>query len=619
MDLRKLVYFFFGELMSEFNDLFSDEFFIIDSKNIDSVKDDKLYGFILSNGKVIENNFNDLELNGEGAYVLIKNNIDAISIHQDFNGSFGLYVYNTDNYFAISNSFLKLVEFLKKNHKLTLNNDYSKLLMSCGLCSIIFKETLINEIKCIPRNYVVNINKISKKLDYEELDYKEHTISLNSEEGLVILDNWFNKWVTIIRFLKNKTNNIQVDLSGGFDSRIIAALWLCANIDLNKIYIRSFNDSVHCHEEDYRIASEIAKEFNFPLNNMNALSVKNISFEDIHTVLNMSFYVKLGFHNQLNYRFGRTDKPIYVIGGVAGETIRESRSYGGKTPDELKEELAKKSRRMDKSFYIPSKNIIQSTLDELASEFNIEDKNSKDISNLLYPEVRCRNHFGKLLIEEYFSNKILLTPALDPEIHKLKVSTEECEDNYLLMALILVRYCPKLLDFDIEGDREFNEETIEYAKKLNSKYPFNSKKFNFISGPKIKHINNKNWKFNWQCTDNYLQDIFNSKKFELEFEKYFSHRLYNKISRSMDKKDYFKVERAIPAFSVLKIINDVKFSNKESNNDFDIDDWFESFNNYTFEDNIKIKLMIFKHKLRKNKRFNKIWKKLSFIKKIIKL
>lgn len=569
--------------MSEFHDLFKEEFFIIDSDNLDSVED-KLYGFILNDGEVLRGTVIENFI-GEGTYVSVQSSGSKITLHQDFNGSYGLYVYNKDGNFTISNSFIHLVEHLKTKYRLSLNEDYAKLLMSCGLCSMVFKETLVNEIECIPRNYIIRIDKSDKSLNYEKIDYKEHSINLDSENGLKILDKWFNKWIAIIRSLKSKTNNIQVDLSGGFDSRVIAVLWLCANIDLDKIFIRSINDDSHCHSEDFEIASKIAKEFNFPLNN-NVISSKVNYFKNIKTILNMSFYTKLGFHNQLNYRFGKTEEPVYFISGIAGETIRESRLYGGKTPEELTDYLAGISKRRQPSFEESTKRIITRSLDNLSEEFGIEDRNSYGLTNLVYPEAKCRNHFGKLTVEEYFSNKIALAPALDPDLHKLKLTTSDCDDNYLLIALIILRYCPKLLEFEFEGGRNFNPETLEYASKINDILPFSPEKLEFITGPETIVSNQEERSdFSWPIVNDYLKGIFNSRKFEMEFRKYFSEKFYYRISKSIDTRDYFPLQEALPAFSVLKIIKDIEISNF---NDSGLDSWIDSFGMHNYERDIPL-------------------------------
>ena len=224
--------------MDEFNQYFSKEFFIIDSNNLNLIED-KLYGFSFDGEKIIKQDTIG-SLTGEGIYVYIENNANSINIFQDFNGSYGLYIFRLNNFFAISNSFLRLVEYLKKDYELTLNEDYAKYFMASGLNSTIYKETLVNEIEIVPRRYVIEIDKITKDIFFKEIDYNEHSIDLNSKKALDILDGWFYKWVNYIRILKQQTNNIQFDLSGGFDSRIMLLLLLSANVDLEKIEIRSF-------------------------------------------------------------------------------------------------------------------------------------------------------------------------------------------------------------------------------------------------------------------------------------------------------------------------------------------------------------------------------------------
>lgn len=116
-----------------------------------------------------------------------------------------VYIYKNKDYFAISNSFLKLVEYLKNYYELTLNEDFANYFMISGLSSSIYGETLVNEIEVIPRRYIVEINKKTKTIYFEKIEYDEHSIELNSKNALDILDNWFYKWVEYIRILK-KTN-----------------------------------------------------------------------------------------------------------------------------------------------------------------------------------------------------------------------------------------------------------------------------------------------------------------------------------------------------------------------------------------------------------------------------
>lgn len=580
--------------MDEFNKYFNEEFFVIDSDNLDLIEN-RLYGFYFDGEKIVKQNIID-NLRGNGTYLFVKSKSEGIQIFQDFNGNYGLYLYKNGDYFAISNSFLKLVEFLKNHHELTLNVDYANYFMSSGLNSTIYKETLVTEIEIIPRHYVVDIDRITQTLSFIEIDYEEHSIDLDSKEALEILDNWFFKWVNYIRLLKKQTNNIQFDLSGGFDSRVMLLLLLSANVDLNKIEIRSFDDGELCHSDDYLIASEIADKFNFNLNNK-VINAEKIKFKDIKTPLNISFYAKLGFHNQLNYKFFKTKQPIYNFSGFGGENLRE---YDNLTPKEYLNKYVDIAKRTDKYLEKSTERILQTTIKNISDEYCL-DANSKELCRTIFNETRSRNHYGKLSVEEFFSNKLLLMPFFDPELHKLKLSTEKCGDNNLLFALIYLRYCPELLNFKFERNRKINDETLNVARKINEISPFIAKNYSFISGPEIDEnklkeyydVNHKSIKWEsdgyyikWVDVDNYLKEVFQSREFKKEFEKYFSIELYNKIIHKISHETYFPLQASYPAFSVLKIINDVKFS--QYKNKQNLTDWFESFNKLNQESAVLI-------------------------------
>ena len=562
----------------EFNELYGDEFFIVHSNNLNHVKN-RLYGYALSHDEVIYDAKNiKKELTGEGAYVYIKVNDNDISIFQDINGSYGLYLYKQDDFFAISNSFLKLVEFLKHGHILTLNSDYAQGLISAGLCSHIYEETLINEITSIPRNYIITIDKSQKSVSLNKIDFNEKTVPINSEEGLNILDNWFFKYINILRSIKSKTNNIIIDLSGGFDSRMTFIFALCSNIDLNKVRIGSMTHKTNVSiQEDFEIASEIAKEFNFKLNE-DVFFEKRIVFDDILTTLNLSFYVKLGFNNQMNYIYYKSEEPVYSFSGAGGEKLR---SYNTKTPEEFLLNTAHNSKRWDESLVEPSLRVMESTIKKISEEFGIDNSNSKKIVDLIYSENRFKNHFGKLSVERYMRNLIRFTPLLDSELNKLKLTTDNCDDENILMAVIYLRYCPKLLEFRFQGGREIDEETLQIAKEINKIKPFEHKEYEFISGPPINNEemveNRKNFYYPYgrnKYVNEYLKEIFYSRKFEMEFKKYFTDNLYNNISKSIETKQYFPLQYAFPIFSIMKIINDIKFS--QSKPDYTFSSWLTS-------------------------------------------
>lgn len=551
--------------------MYSNEFFIIDSNNLNHISEN-IYGyFIDSSGLINKDILNNLNLTGFGAYVLVNVNENEIRIKQDFIGAYGLYIYQNKNYFAISNSFIQLVNYLKKSQELSFNEDYAKSFLFSELCSIAYKETLINEIKTLPRNFEIKIDKKDKFLKFNEINYFENTIPVNSKEGIEILDKWFNKWVNYIRNICEKTNNIQLHLSGGIDSRLILGLFLKANVDLTKIKIVSVNDNKHVHTEDFRIASKIAKHFNFQLNK-SVFCENKIYYDNIIVPIMNSFNLKLGFHKEMYFKLFKYEKPIYTFTGSGGECIR---GYIDKNPEEYIEFLKENSRKYDESLINSNISIIKTSLNELYNEFDI-DINSKDIIERHYKEVRCRHHFGKSAIETFFSNEFSIMPLIDPDLYKLKLTTSNCDDKNLLIALIFTRYFPELLNFEFEGNRKINQNTIKYANKINVKFKFEKMSNSFISGP-ILNLNNikENEEFIKRSDiDNFLENIFYSQYFEIEFKKYFSSKSYDGIHNIIKNYDYYPLRSVYAAISILKISKDVSYSNYKNQSEID---WLESY------------------------------------------
>lgn len=569
--------------MNEYDRLFEGEFFIIDSLNLNQIES-KLYGFSIKDGKIIENdNFDNEILDGTGAYVQIQVNENEIGISQDFIGSYGLYLYKSKDYFAISNSFIKLVDYLKNNNKnITFNKGYADSFLFAGLCTFLYEKTLVNEIEVIPRNNKIIISKLNKTLEFIKIDYEEHSINIDSKKGIEILDKWYEKWVSIIRQIKKSTNRLNVDLSGGFDTRVVSALWLSSNIDLNKVNIHSNEGKVHVMEEDYRIASQIAKKFNFNLNHR-PYPLNITPFEELNTPLDISFNIKLGFHKELYFRYERHKNTLYSITGSGGETIR---GYPNKNYKDYVEDIINSIKKYDETIGDVSEKELNSSLDRLKNKFKLNEDSLDELPEHSYNEIRCRNHYGKSVVESYFYNTITLTPLLDPDLHKLKLNTDSCEDKHLLIALIYIRYCPDLLNFEFEGNRAIDKNSIDVAYSINKMYPKSVQYLPFISGPEIS--NETPEKINWNQfikfdeANDFLKDVFKTRSFELEFKKYYPNNIYDEINKFLDKSNFYPLKYVYSALSVLKIIHDTGFSiPADSPNSTE---WLYSFKKYDVQE-----------------------------------
>ena len=95
---------------------------------------------------------------------------------------------------------------------------------------------------------------------------------------------------------------------------------LNSGIDLNDILIASTNDKVHVHEEDYKIASEIASAYGFKLNGKK-LDNGGIKWDFRDSIIS-SIYSKLGFHKELYFKSSFLNKPRFSFTGAGGGMLR---------------------------------------------------------------------------------------------------------------------------------------------------------------------------------------------------------------------------------------------------------------------------------------------------------
>lgn len=551
----------------------SSEFFIISSDNLEEIQS-SLYGFCYVDNKIVENvdDIGKNEPNGDGAYVLIKRNNNIISIEQDFIGSYGLYLYNDETFFAISNSLIYLVDYIKTKRKITFNKKYADSFIISPLCSVSCQETIINEITMLDRNAIAMININSRHLSIIYKDNQENSIKLDTEGGMEILDNWFNKWTSIIRNLKRQTNRISVDLSGGFDSRLTFLLFAASNIDLNEIRVSSMNDQLHTHKEDFEIASQIANHYKFELNNTSNMKCELLNYT-LNDVINSSFYTKLSFHKQMYYKCNKSLKNRYMFGGHGGECIREY--WNNSENDYINEQLSRIPNyfNRDQTYSQIEENIrsgIQNNLNNVKQKYT---SNENDIVSNLYRDTRCRNHFGKAVVENYFGGYITLSPLLDRNLHKLKLNCDGCKDKNLLMAIILTRYDKDIIKFKFDSGKVIAEQTIKYAEEINKKYPYIKTTRSFVKKqhqtendlPVVVYNNKK------ACTtddvNSFIEKVFLSSHTRKSFELLYGEHVYNSIFNDRQKQKWHPQQQAITVIAICKFLQDTIVSQNVNSSD----------------------------------------------------
>ncbi|WP_029543125.1 hypothetical protein [Selenomonas sp. AB3002] len=543
-----------------------ENFFFLDSTALDKVES-KLYGYVIDGDQVSMGNSasDSAGYSGkDGAFVYVNRQGNEITITQDFMGCYGIYVFQKEGYFAVSNSFQLMANKLKKLFPLTLNRDYANHLLVRTVSSVSMEGTLINEIRLLPKNTRIRIDVANSVMKIEEFDEHELSVPIDSKEGIELLDQWYDKWVNIIRNLKKKTNNIEVGLSGGKDSRITFCLFLTSDADLRELTIKSLKDGLHTHKEDLEIATDMSKQYDFPLN-VNTIS-RNLSPYTLEESMDISAMTMLGFHKEMHFKDASYEKTLYKFTGSGGEALRGDWSM------ELPAFL-ERSRKIAEWYTTPdlsqsTEKIIKDSCKMIAKQINCPDETSFKVVAKLYEETYSRHHFGKATVESLSANIVTMMPLMDSLLYKLNTINEKNKDMELIFVLILDRYCKSLLDVRINGGRKYKKETIEYARYLNEKYPFqkrnreiarleeqdNTNKTVSMTSRPIENIREK--------AEEYLWKSFSSRDCQQIFTRYFSKEIYSKAKLYANQFDYYPMRHVNAVLAITKAISDVTESQR---------------------------------------------------------
>ena len=527
-----------------------------------------MYGFSTTKEGIITDNYYKKlgfyeEPEPQGAYVMIRKNGNQIKINQDFCGCFGLYYFENikENYFALSNSFLLLVQFLVERHNISINKSFIDHFILLGLRSISVQETMINEIIELPSNTVIIINIKQKKINFSYNDYKENTIPLYSKEGVKIIDNWADKWGYIFRSLLKQTDNVYLELSGGFDTRSVFSILKNSGVNLSNIIINSIegnNNTVY--GEDFEIVKNIASKFKLKINNY-SLDNESTAWSPNDTLFG-SIYSKLGFGNWFNFKDRFYNKPRFAFTGYGGENIR---GYPGYPIKQYLENLINQRRlstKFKRIFYDTSMKFFTRILNLSKEGKNYN--NDYEITSDFYFKGGTRHHFGKTIVESFMANIYLLHPLMDPEIKKIKYEING-ENSHNLIAYIYTRFAKDIINFPIQGKRTLNYQSIVKAYKLNNY----SKKFKFKSDLNINFfidIDRKSptkWQHENKTEYAHLKDLFATNKYIQNIKNIYNYKAYKLAKKCKQNKTSYTLTHCFELSTVETII-EYLFLNKKS-------------------------------------------------------
>lgn len=451
-------------------DFIKDNFFILSNENLESAED-RLYGYVLIDDNFCVNkSIGNKIIKNEcyGSYINIVNSSEDILIQQDFRGFFGIFIYNSGNSFAVSNSLLFLINYLRKQGiKLTLNTNYAKTIIFTWT-SLNYTKTIINEITYLPHIYNLKINKRTKLLEKVRKNYNINMIDIDSSAGIKIIDDWHDRWSNLAKSIVSNNSDYKVNISGGFDSRAaLSILFPIKSTHINLEQIRFKSNDHPSLRQDLIIASQIAKKLGFQLN----ATQENPKYIFISSFLSLaiSLFSKMTIHNQIYIYDRYLINPFFYTGGNGGEFVRNHWTQpADKFINEFMPPWEDYRYEMMKMFL--------SCIKEISDDGQLSDT----IPNAIYECCRGRNHFGRYNLESFITNYIGIHPLLDPCLKKLKYRKEY--DKNLLFSLIYQRYLPEIDDICFDSNKLINSNTLGIAKEINDKFPkCGEKTYNEIS------------------------------------------------------------------------------------------------------------------------------------------
>ncbi|WP_334030933.1 hypothetical protein [Alteromonas sp. P256] len=249
--------------------------FVFSKSDVNEALQSQLYGYALTDTAVI---FGTKGLQSyllksgsinirEGRFAGVFVDTDNVIIRADNTGQELIYYYTNGDDWSVSNSFYYLVAEVKKRHSLNL---YEPSVEAFHLKrgthigeQLISHNTCVEEIKVLPVNAHLRICRKSKQLHIHTISYEEH-FELNDPSAKYeeILSNAISKGVGILSAIKKHFANLNLFLSGGYDSRLVLGL-LTADGKPND----SLNVMSHIHKkEDFVVAERLTKRLGLKLN-----------------------------------------------------------------------------------------------------------------------------------------------------------------------------------------------------------------------------------------------------------------------------------------------------------------------------------------------------------------
>lgn len=441
-------------------DILNDNFFAFDSEEFGSVES-RMYGYAMSGsgGRVYVVDCKMGDIIG-GCYINITRKGDTVTVEQDGMSSLYVYYYTDGAYWAVANTFYGICRLLKERGKrFTVNDLYIDQYIHHSLHVYAVGKTMTDEVRVMPFGSVMTLTRDSLRIDTPARAFD--SVDLFSPEGIRLVDGWIGKWSSVIRGLYNSGVDMRIDLSGGFDSRVVFALAKHAGVDF-------MSDTVDVYSkhgggagmaghlaDDYEVATRIADRLSFGLNRHNEFFGARLMKNDAETQYGILRNLFMYTHKEGYLCTGVRKTPVVHLGGINGELARRK--------------LANFTKPSSKCYSDPfrnSKEVVDAFESDIESLGRISGSaGERDVR--FYLETQNKSHYGAVIYNDLMSNIFLVSPFNDPCLLDLKSE----RDTNALFALVIRRTAPEIMDIGFSNGGSFADDVLERVGKACAEFP----------------------------------------------------------------------------------------------------------------------------------------------------
>ena len=511
-------------------DKLTERFFIIDTEHPENIQPG-LYGVMFTDDGFLIGPDVPEQQTRIGYYTMVQKTGNAVTVTQDFIGAFGIYFYQNNGRTVLSNSFFRLADYLKG--QLTANKEAIRALIASSFAPVSVEDTPAKEIIKLDSQVSVMIDLNSGRVTIEKTPFPYFRRKLDNAESFADLDRWYERWVSLFRSLIIQDYSINSDLSGGFDTRIAFSMLKNAGLELDSIRTLSHEKVTLAKDsDDYRIASEMAADHHFELNRKVDISEKTGKANPEDSFRKCRY---VSYAGTITNKYCLTDysRPAIFIKGLFS-------SIKGNVWYNSIETARKENIRTFKNICNESGMSLLKRFSELSAQdrymngqfrrFLSEPFNDERDIAVLHQKLIVEKLDARKAVDWFMNNQLIVSPFADPDLVQFDYNRADRGDNQFLATLILDRYSPELLKYEIQG-RRLDKQTLVLVRELNRKYPHGAK----YPKDSVRHepVTVTSSSLSSAEMGQYLKQIWMSEEFENRLRKYADPKLINYIRKTV--------------------------------------------------------------------------------------